>query len=857
MTVELRTLRVSAEMDASKYVAGAKAVEGSSTSAGKAVGGLGASVQQTDNKISQSGDVLTRLSRQYVDGYAAAQRMQQAVNSLSRGIDSGRITMAQAEPILEGIYRKYGQLGSGATFAAKGQVELAAAIDRTTAKMQAQSAVSARLPAGANDISSFRRQNLTYQLFDVGTSLSGGMNPALIAAQQGPQILQLYAGQGGIRAAISDSLGLALRLTRAMGPFAVAAGAGALAIQSMRDEIEATTGKAVTFGQVAGAVLKTIASDIYGLVEPAVDAIAPWFQLAWDKVSAGAIYAGNMIINSFHAAYEDVKYVWGQFPNMIGTLVISGLNVVVGGIENMVQTGADYIDAFIAKINIALAKISEVTGVSLSQIPNIGDLGLGVPIQDPFAAPLADATADRNRRIGEIMGSDPLGDYYRSVRDRSKADLSSGKGGAADPWVNLRDTDKAALDRYRDAIKAADDAVKQNRDTFRGFLGDLKEGILAGEKLGEVLKNAFGNLLNTFADRALDNLADMIFPTSKTGGNAGPLGILGALFGAGKSVAANDNWGGLRSANDNFSAPVGKVTRAPLADISGFRNAIKSIESAGSGGYSALGPVTKGDRAYGAYQVMGNNVGPWSEAALGRRLTPSQFLNDPSAQDAVFDHRFGGYVDKYGPQGAAQAWFGGPGSVGKGGMGTDILGTSGNAYVEKFNSSLKNLDGTVTAATKNLDQFGGGLGQLGNALTQFPAAPGGGGAGGMLGSLFGGLSSAFSGTKAFSFLSANPGKFINFYADGTDSAEPGVAMVGERGPEMVRFRGGERVIPNHKLGGANSNTFAPTFNIDARGSSMTRAEYESITQRALAQYDEQQKRGGAAAMNKRHNALRA
>ena len=127
----------------------------------------------------------------------------------------------------------------------------------------------------------------------------------------------------------------------------------------------------------------------------------------------------------------------------------------------------------------------------------------------------------------------------------------------------------------------------------------------------------------------------------------------------------------------------------------------------------------------------------------------------------------------------------------------------------------------------------------------------------MLGSLFGGLSSAFSGTKAFSFLSANPGKFINFYADGTDSAEPGVAMVGERGPEMVRFRGGERVIPNHKLGGANSNTFAPTFNIDARGSSMTRAEYESITQRALAQYDEQQKRGGAAAMNKRHNALRA
>jgi len=450
------------------------------------------------------------------------------------------------------------------------------------------------------------------------------------------------------------------------------------------------------------------------------------------------------------------------------------------------------------------------------------------------------------------------GDQFEDWLDIAKGSLTDGKGEGADPWGNIRDTDKAALDRYRDAIKAADDAVKQNRDTFRGFLGDLKEGIMAGEKLGEVLKNAFGNLLNTFADRALDNLADMIFPTSKSaGGNAGPLGILGALFGGGKSVAANDNWGGLRSANDNFSAPVGAVTRAPLADISAFRSAIKSIESAGSGGYSALGPLTKGDRAYGAYQVMGNNVGPWSEAALGRRLTPSQFLSDPSAQDAVFDHRFGGYVDKYGASGAAQAWFGGPGSVGKGGAGTDILGTSGNAYVNKFNASLN-------GATKNVDQFGKGLGQIGSALSQFPAAPtggAGGGAGGILGSLFGGLSSAFSGTKAFSFLSANPGKFINFYADGADSAEPGVAMVGERGPEMVRFRGGERVIPNHKLGGANSNSPQKMeFNINitgANGDAHVVALARQATSAALAQYDEAQRRGGQAAASKRYGALRA
>jgi hypothetical protein len=37
---------------------------------------------------------------------------------------------------------------------------------------------------------------------------------------------------------------------------------------------------------------------------------------------------------------------------------------------------------------------------------------------------------------------------------------------------------------------------------------------------------------------------------------------------------------------------------------------------------------------------------------------------------------------------------------------------------------------------------------------------------------------------------------FNWYALGTASAAPGLAVVGERGPELVAFRGGEQVIPN-------------------------------------------------------------
>jgi hypothetical protein len=203
MAVELRTLRVSAEMDASGYVAGAKAIETASKSASAANAGLGASVSQTDQKISQAGDVLARLSRQYVDGYASAQRMNSAVNALSRGLETGKITMFQAVPILDGIYKKYGQMADGAQFAAKGQHEFAAAVSDTSARLAAQAAAAnaataatTRMHSAANanvrGASSFSSANIAAQFQDVGVTAAMGMSPLQIALQQGTQLSAVF-----------------------------------------------------------------------------------------------------------------------------------------------------------------------------------------------------------------------------------------------------------------------------------------------------------------------------------------------------------------------------------------------------------------------------------------------------------------------------------------------------------------------------------------------------------------------------------------------------------------------------------------------------------------------------------------
>lgn len=116
-------------------------------------------------------------------------------------------------------------------------------------------------------------------------------------------------------------------------------------------------------------------------------------------------------------------------------------------------------------------------------------------------------------------------------------------------------------------------------------------------------------------------------------------------------------------------------------DLATDRERISRLESGGN--YRALGPNTGGDRAYGRYQVMGANIPSWSQDALGRSLTPDEFLADDKAQDAVFNHRFGGYRKKYGSAGAARAWFAGEGGMNNRGA-KDVLGTSVDDYERKF-----------------------------------------------------------------------------------------------------------------------------------------------------------------------------
>jgi len=146
------------------------------------------------------------------------------------------------------------------------------------------------------------------------------------------------------------------------------------------------------------------------------------------------------------------------------------------------------------------------------------------------------------------------------------------------------------------------------------------------------------------------------------------------------------------------------ATKNNLLDTSAA--AIKGIES--SGNYNTVGPkvIYKGgpnkgmeDYAYGAYGVMGVNVGPWTEAALGKYMTPKEFLENRNAQDQVFRHYFGQLIEKHGnPLDAASVWFSGKTRAEDDGR-RDVLGTSIPGYVKKF-AAATGVDSDAPTASR-------------------------------------------------------------------------------------------------------------------------------------------------------------
>lgn len=209
--------------------------------------------------------------------------------------------------------------------------------------------------------------------------------------------------------------------------------------------------------------------------------------------------------------------------------------------------------------------------------------------------------------------------------------------------------------------------LKEASDIAKRYLEGAKTSIAAQNKRAEDMARAFGLnpdfVTNTYQDESLG------------GGETKEI----------NGVQYEKVDGGWRKVSFNS---VGGDTK--IATVDEAMRRLARNESQGSGGYSARGPVVvkgqyKGERALGKYQVMPGNLPEWSREALGRVVSPEEFMANPQLQELIVKKQLEKKYKQYGNwNDVASVWFTGQ-PLALGANKRDVLGTTGLSYVRKFN----------------------------------------------------------------------------------------------------------------------------------------------------------------------------
>ncbi len=125
--------------------------------------------------------------------------------------------------------------------------------------------------------------------------------------------------------------------------------------------------------------------------------------------------------------------------------------------------------------------------------------------------------------------------------------------------------------------------------------------------------------------------------------------------------------------------PSGNIVQAPtqqpqVSRLPGPNNGnaimrafVQSMAQQESGGnYGAVGVPTGSGTAYGKYQILDSNFageGGWDMEALDQDITIEQYMRTPEFQEKIARSKLRDYFKQYGPEGAAKAWYAGPGNA--------------------------------------------------------------------------------------------------------------------------------------------------------------------------------------------------
>lgn len=293
--------------------------------------------------------------------------------------------------------------------------------------------------------------NFTRQMADVGVTAAMGMNPFMIALQQGPQlfeILQVTAIRSGLTirqtmmatgAAIWTALAPVLPIIAAIAVGAAAIGAAwGLATRSMSSDVgdltktmglnqeqveklkEANVSTTITAGDAwrgLGTTIKQVFQETFG------DKLK-WVGERWNDFLnvAGkvALAAAAGIGAGFIGTFNVIRNHWRTFPAVLGDAAVSAANIAIRAMEGLVNTG-------IAGLNklIVGAKALSLVNPAFSLARNLGEVGtvsfgeISNPFKGAAAQLLSDAGAEYVAQFERNLAA--MTSFYERWMDNAEA----------------------------------------------------------------------------------------------------------------------------------------------------------------------------------------------------------------------------------------------------------------------------------------------------------------------------------------------------------------------------------------------------------------------------------------------------
>lgn len=346
--------------------------------------------------------------------------------------------------------------------------------------------------------------NLGYQINDVGMTLASGMNPLTVLIQQGSQMVQIYAGQGGVTAAFTDLSRILIGVSRNLWPIL----ALAAAFKGLQHEINQTTDLVeVSFMDTFRAVFQVLFSYIQGPVAKAFDFMRKAWQTVWDQIVGITVAVGNTIIKTIQIIVAGIQSAIENLPSIF----YAAFNrAVARALEALFWFGVEF-ENMMGGI---ASTMNQVFGTSLNEGP-LYDWVNSLDIQLQRAEQRANEASSKitnslGDRVQEILDSNPMGDLFEKIQTQA---VENSLGRMGDEVEELGSSAKEAskeveelVNRLQEQLGTAAENVSQvfgnafeslaqtGRLTFSSFVQDLNQLII--QSTSKILQRELANMLS-------------------------------------------------------------------------------------------------------------------------------------------------------------------------------------------------------------------------------------------------------------------------------------------------------------------------------------------------------------------------